>query len=127
MCRSGIKWVSVVLFGDANTSFSRESSPLRGAQSESQDRFEVLLPVYHSLMSESRNAQQFLGGIVWSLIQMVGRKRSASRGFRGLTMGVTFWYTMYIMRKIIKKHDLDCPDFLQGLGLFLFAFIVGVI
>jgi hypothetical protein len=119
----GIKWVSVVLFGDANTSFSRESSPLRGAQSESQ----VFPPVYHSLMSESRNAQQFLRGIVWSLIQMVGRKRSASRGFRGLTMGVTFWYTMYIMRKIIKKHDLDCPDFLQGLGLFLFAFIVGVL
>ena len=112
----------MVLFGDTNSSFSRESSHQRGALSDSPSH----PPVYHSLMSESRNAQQFLRGIVWSIILMVGRKRSRIRRLRGLTMGVTFWYTMYIMRKIIKKHDLDCPDFLQGLGLFLFAFVVGV-
>jgi hypothetical protein len=50
-----------------------------------------------------------------------------ARVSEGLTMGTIIWYTMYIMRKIIKKHDLDCPDFLQGLGLFLFAFVIGVL
>jgi len=48
-------------------------------------------------------------------------------------MGVTFWYTMYIMKKQrghimnkIKKLGLLDADFLQGLSVFAFALIIGV-
>jgi len=48
-----------------------------------------------------------------------------------LTVGVTFCYTMYIMKKHgdimkkIKNLGLLDTDFLQGMSLFLFALIVG--
>ena len=48
-----------------------------------------------------------------------------------LTTGITFWYTMYIMRKqtmkTIKKLGLLDADFLQGMSVFAFALIIGVI
>ena len=49
-------------------------------------------------------------------------------------MCLTFWYTMYIMKKQrghimmnkIKKLGLLDADFLQGLSVFAFALIIGV-
>ena len=58
---------------------------------------------------------------------MTPLKRSASKGFRGLTMTPIICYTMYIMRKIIKKHDLLCPDFLMGMGLMLLPLVMKMI
>jgi hypothetical protein len=47
-------------------------------------------------------------------------------------MSLTFWYTMYIMKKQrghimnkIKKLGLLDADFLQGMSLFVLALLVG--
>ena len=49
-----------------------------------------------------------------------------------LTVSLTFWYTMYIMKKQrghimnkIKKLGLLDADFLQGMSLFVLALLVG--
>ena len=69
----------------------------------------------------------FSGGMYGlSLYVAVGNVVTA-RVSEGLTMGTIIWYTMYIMRKIIKKHDLDCPDFLQGVAIMLLPALISLV
>ena len=46
---------------------------------------------------------------------------------KDLTVTLTFWYTMYIMRKQIKKWGLIDGDFLQGMALMLLPVLLTLV
>ena len=55
----------------------------------------------------------------WSYTKLYMRK--------DLTVTLTFWYTMYIMRKQIKEWGLIDGDFLQGMALMLLPVLLTLV
>ena len=100
----------MVLFGDTNTSFSRESSRPEGFFRSAESVFQ------ESCMTPS---------VFLCLQRWVSAYFQVRFSGERLTMTPVFWY--YItMIKIIRKHGLSDWDFLGGLTLFLLPVAVHI-